>query len=77
MADHGEIMAEDITFYNLEKKSENFLNGQKTLKEYTTDIIFHFLKKNNNDVIKTAKILDIGKSTIYNLLSHTENKKIQ
>jgi DNA-binding NtrC family response regulator len=77
MADNGEIMAEDITFYNLEKKSENFLNGQKTLKEYTTDIIFHFLKKNNNDVIKTAKILDIGKSTIYNLLNQTENKKTQ
>ncbi|UPQ76114.1 sigma-54-dependent transcriptional regulator [Chryseobacterium nepalense] len=77
MADNGEIMAEDITFYNLEKKSENFLNGRKTLKEYTTDIIFHFLKKNNNDVIKTAKMLDIGKSTIYNLLSQTENKRTE
>lgn len=74
MSDKAEIMAEDITFYNLEKKSENFLNGQKTLKEYTTDIIIHFLKKNNNDVIKTAKMLDIGKSTIYNLLQQLENK---
>lgn len=74
MADNGEIMAEDITFYNLEKKSENFLTSQKTLKEYTTDIILHFLKKNNNDVIKTAKMLDIGKSTIYNLLHQMENK---
>lgn len=74
MSDQAEIMAEDITFYNLEKKSENFLNGQKTLKEYTTDIIIHFLKKNNNDVIKTAKMLDIGKSTIYNLLQQLENK---
>ncbi|NML56874.1 sigma-54-dependent transcriptional regulator [Chryseobacterium cheonjiense] len=74
MSDQAEIMAEDITFYNLEKKSENFLHGQKTLKEYTTDIIIHFLKKNNNDVIKTAKMLDIGKSTIYNLLQHIEKK---
>ncbi|WP_029297333.1 sigma-54-dependent transcriptional regulator [Chryseobacterium hispalense] len=77
MSDHGEIMAEDITFYNLEKKSEAFLKGHKTLKEYTTDIIFHFLKKNNNDVIKTAKMLDIGKSTIYNLLNQVESKKTQ
>lgn len=72
MCDHYEITAEDINFYNLEKDSESFLNEQKTLKQYTTDIILHFLKKNNNDVIKTAKLLDIGKSTIYNLINNLE-----
>ncbi|QWT87073.1 sigma-54-dependent Fis family transcriptional regulator [Chryseobacterium sp. PCH239] len=72
MCDHHEITAEDINFYNLEKDSESFLNEQKTLKQYTTDIILHFLKKNNNDVIKTAKLLDIGKSTIYNLINNLE-----
>lgn len=76
MSDHSEIMADDISFYTLEKDSESFLDGQKTLKQYTTDIILHFLKKNNNDVIKTAKVLDIGKSTIYNLISHAETKKL-
>lgn len=74
MCDHHEITAEDINFYNLEKDSESFLNEQKTLKQYTTDIILHFLKKNNNDVIKTAKLLDIGKSTIYNLINNLEIK---
>ncbi|ROH94227.1 sigma-54-dependent Fis family transcriptional regulator [Chryseobacterium cucumeris] len=72
MCDHHEITAEDINFYNLEKDTESFLNEQKTLKQYTTDIILHFLKKNNNDVIKTAKLLDIGKSTIYNLINNLE-----
>jgi len=33
---------------------------QKSLRQYTCDIINYFLKKNNNDVIETAKILDIG-----------------
>ncbi|KIC62186.1 sigma-54-dependent transcriptional regulator [Chryseobacterium taiwanense] len=69
MAEGNEIEGDDISFYNLEKDSEAFLTGHKTLKQYTTDIILHFLKKNNNDVIKTAKILDIGKSTVYNVIN--------
>jgi len=77
MAEENEITAGDISFYSLGKESEVFLDRQKTLKEYTTEIILHFLKKNNNDVIKTAKILDIGKSTIYNLMNNAEIKKIK
>jgi Response regulator containing CheY-like receiver, AAA-type ATPase, and DNA-binding domains len=76
MAEENEITAEDINFYSLEKESEIFVDQQKTLKQYTTEIILYFLKKNNNDVIKTAKILDIGKSTIYNLISNPEIKKL-
>jgi DNA-binding NtrC family response regulator len=76
MAEDNEITAEDISFYSIEKESEVFLDKQKTLKEYTTEIILHFLKKNNNDVIKTAKNLDIGKSTIYNLINNSEIKKL-
>lgn len=76
LAENHEITAEDINFYSLEKKSEVFLSEQKTLKQHTTDIILYFLKKNNNDVIKTAKALDIGKSTIYNLINNTETKKL-
>ncbi|BEV02856.1 sigma-54 dependent transcriptional regulator [Chryseobacterium gambrini] len=75
MAESNEITADDISFYNLEKESEVFLSEQKTLKQYTTDIILHFLRENNNDVIKTAKILDIGKSTVYNLINSVDLKK--
>lgn len=77
MAEGSEIIAEDISFYSLEKESDVFLNDQKTLKQYTTDIILHYLRKNNNDVLKTAKILDIGKSTVYNLLNSIEKKNIK
>lgn len=75
MAESNEITADDISFYSLEKESEVFLSEQKTLKQYTTDIILHFLRENNNDVIKTAKILDIGKSTVYNLINSVDLKK--
>ena len=65
---HGvEITEEDITF-NTIKTDELFTAEEKSLKEYTNDIIKFFLKKYNQDVLEVAKKLDIGKSTIYNLL---------
>jgi DNA-binding NtrC family response regulator len=74
MCDGKEIMADDLTFNNI-KDTDFFHSEEKTLKEFTTEIILHYLKKNNNDVLKTASVLDIGKSTIYNLLQCTETKK--
>ena len=74
LAESEEITAEDINFYNLQKEADVFRDEHKTLKQHTTDIILYFLKKNNNDVLKTAKVLDIGKSTIYNLINNPENK---
>ncbi len=76
LAEGLEITAEDINFYNLEKESDAFLSEHKTLKQHTADIILYYLKKNNHDVIKTAKALDIGKSTIYNLINLAETKKL-
>ena len=71
MCNGKEIMAEDLTFTSI-NDTHFFLSEEKTLKEYTSEIILHYLKKNNNDVIKTAQKLDIGKSTIYNLLQTTK-----
>jgi DNA-binding NtrC family response regulator len=68
MCDGKEIKLEDLTFTSI-NNTDFFLSEEKTLKEYNAEIILHYLKKNNNDVIKTAKKLDIGKSTIYNLLN--------
>ena len=68
MCDGKEIKLEDLTFTSI-NNNNFFLSEEKTLKEYTAEIILHYLKKNNNDVIKTAQKLDIGKSTIYNLLN--------
>lgn len=74
MSDGKEILPDDLTFMQ-NSKVNFFLSEEKTLREYTTDIILHYLKKNNNDVLKTAKKLDIGKSTVYNLMQSLDLKK--
>ncbi len=71
MCDNNEISAGDITF-NSTRKEELLSAEDKTLRQYTVDIIKHFLKKNNNDVVATAKTLDIGKSTIYKMMQEGE-----
>ena len=76
MCDGGEIHADDFAF-NCIHDTDYFLTEEKTLKEYTGEIILHYLKKNRNDVLKTAQKLDIGKSTIYNLMQSSDNKKIK
>jgi DNA-binding NtrC family response regulator len=73
MCDGNEIVADDITF-NATRNEGNFLTDEKTLREYTLDIIRLYLKRNNNDVIATAKKLDIGKSTIYKMLQDGDIK---
>ncbi|MFN3667003.1 MAG: sigma 54-interacting transcriptional regulator, partial [Sediminibacterium sp.] len=73
MCEKNEIKADDITFSSV-KTTEVFLQEGKTLRQYTSDIIQHFLMRNNNDVKKTAKALDVGKSTIYKMLQTGELK---
>jgi two-component system, NtrC family, response regulator AtoC len=65
------INADDISFLSAKKKTD-FLLEQKTLKEHTCDIIKYYLKKNNDDVVETARLLDIGKSTIYKMIQNGE-----
>ena len=73
MCDNNEITADDITF-NSTRKGEVFVMENKTLREHEIEIIKIYLKKNNNDVIATAKALDIGKSTIYKMIQAGELK---
>ena len=61
------IEAEDITFFQT-STSKLCTESEKTLKEYTCEIISAFLKKYDNNVVFVAQKLDIGKSTIYNLI---------
>jgi len=67
MCEDNCIGADDIRFNN-RKRVESFLSNELTLKEYNEKIIFFYLTKYNNDVLKVAKKLNIGKSTIYRLL---------
>jgi DNA-binding NtrC family response regulator len=74
MCENNEILPDDLTFNSI-NNTDFFLSEEKTLKEYSAEIILHYLKKNRNDVLKTAKKLDIGKSTIYNLIQSSDNLK--
>ncbi|MBL7911958.1 MAG: sigma-54-dependent Fis family transcriptional regulator [Bacteroidia bacterium] len=71
MSDGKEITENDINFNDL-KGDELFTTEEKSLKEYNNEIIRFFLKKYGHDVLEVAKRLDIGKSTIYNLLQKRE-----
>jgi DNA-binding NtrC family response regulator len=71
MSDGNEIKAEDISF-NTVKAEELFTSTEKTLKEYTSDIVSFYLKKYHNDVMEVSRKLDIGKSTIYSMLQKKE-----
>ncbi|MCR8556572.1 sigma-54 dependent transcriptional regulator [Mucilaginibacter sp. BJC16-A38] len=71
MCDNNEIRGDDITF-NSTRKGDVFVMEGKTLREQNCEIIKIYLQKHNNDVIATAKALDIGKSTIYKMMQSGE-----
>lgn len=66
-----EITATDLQFNSI-KRGEALLHEEKTLKDYTIDIIKHYLSKYGNNVLKVADKLDIGKSTIYKMIQLKE-----
>ncbi len=71
LSDGEEIEAEDIKFSSV--IDENKIAFEElTLKEYNFRIIKHMLEKYDNNVLKVAKKLDIGKSTIYRYLKEME-----
>jgi DNA-binding NtrC family response regulator len=73
MCSDNEISNDDLTFESI-NASDFFLSEDKTLKEFRAEIIMYYLKRNNEDVLKTAKQLAIGKSTIYNLIQLNQSK---
>ncbi|WP_372936823.1 sigma-54-dependent transcriptional regulator [Mariniphaga sediminis] len=71
LTDGNEINPENINF-NATNTVSDFLNEDCTLEEYNHRIIRFFLEKNDNNVLLTAKKLNIGKSTIYRMLKNHE-----
>ncbi|MBA3680911.1 MAG: sigma-54-dependent Fis family transcriptional regulator [Bacteroidetes bacterium] len=71
MSNGTEITENDLRFSSV-RSDDIFTTEEKTLKEYSNEIITFFLKKYNQDVLEVAKKLDVGKSTIYNLLQRKE-----
>ena len=70
MFDGSSIREDDLHFASA--SGDLSVSEEKTMKQYTIDIIAHFLKKYDNNVIKVAKKLDIGKSTIYKMIQNDE-----
>jgi two-component system response regulator AtoC len=65
------IEAEDIRI-DTSKNIDALTFEETTLEDYNMRIIRHFLEKNNNNVVETARKLNVGKSTIYRYIK--ENK---
>jgi len=71
MSDGNEIAADDIHFTN-EKEKDITFDEERTLRQYTCDIISLYLKKFNNDIPAIADKLGIGKSTVYKMIRDKE-----
>lgn len=71
MTDTSGISGGDIRFSGLSRQ-QDIVYGEKSLREYTLEIIRHYLDKYDNNVVQVAEKLDVGKSTIYNMLKSGE-----
>ncbi len=71
MTDTRSIGPDDLRFSGLGSRSP-VAPGEKTLREYTRDIVQHYLEKYDHNVVAVAEKLEIGKSTIYNMLKSGE-----
>jgi DNA-binding NtrC family response regulator len=68
------ITADNIDFKSI-RQEDGITYENLTLKEYESRIIDYYLKKHNNNVLKVADILDIGKSTIYRHLKGKNDER--
>ena len=72
MSNNDTIDAENIKF-GKSASNNDFLLKEMTLEEYNKKMILTYLEKYNNNVMLVAQKLDIGKSTIYNLIQKKRN----
>ena len=68
----GDII--EATHVNIQSSTDvkHLFSKEKTLREYSIDIVQHYLEKHDNDVTKVSKVLDIGRTTIYRMLKEKE-----
>jgi DNA-binding NtrC family response regulator len=65
---NSDIIDKEHIIFNSTSDLDGILSDEMTMREYYIRIIKHYLKKYNNKVSNVAKVLDIGKSSIYNLI---------
>jgi DNA-binding NtrC family response regulator len=68
------IDAEDIVFDDIRTIS-NFFSDELSLDDYIYKIINYYLEKNDQNVVETANLLKIGKSTIYRMFKRNPELK--
>lgn len=73
ISENDELNVEDIQLNSPYDMEINFSNAN-SLEEYTIAIIQKHLKDNDNNVLRTARKLDVGKSTIYRLIKEGKLK---
>lgn len=66
----NEIKASSIQFRS-HQRAFDLMEGEMSIREYTSRIVFHYLKKYKN-VMTVARKLDMGKSTIYKMIKEDE-----
>jgi len=71
MAEGEEILPEHLNILSA-NVIENFALKEATLKEFNIKLIQYHLDKSNYDVLKVARQLDVGKSTIYRMIQNKE-----
>lgn len=64
----GKIIEEDDIIFSPKKPMANLMLEEKSLRKYTFDIIEYYREKYDDNILKVAEVLDIGKSTIYRML---------
>lgn len=72
LSEGSEIEPDDLKFKFDSNLDRSLLKQQLTLKEYTIKIVQHFLDQNDKNVVETAKLLGVGKSTIYRMIQAQE-----
>ncbi|GHA58401.1 sigma-54-dependent transcriptional regulator [Pontibacter akesuensis] len=73
MSEDDKIKSSDINL-NTTSNNSDFLAQERTLKEYSTEIIQRYLDKYEGNVLLVADKLNIGKSTIYRMIQNQELK---
>jgi transcriptional regulator with PAS, ATPase and Fis domain len=71
MSDGKALRGEDISFMNLGAE-HNLMQKEKTLRQYTCEIISFYLERYDNNVVEVARRLGIGKSSVYQMIKEGE-----
>ena len=72
MSDTQTIEADDISYHVSGGTVNGLLTEEMSLKNYTAKIVQFFLDKYDKNVVKTAAVLKVGKSTIYRMIQNNE-----